>query len=170
MITSFDHIHLYSADLDATLSFYENTLGAEPIGALPNSHGGHNHLLLLGGQVLALSENPPGIEPKNPPKHGDGALTHGFGVAHLGLNVDELAPIIRRLEAAGIEVHAEPRGTGPIRYVYFTAPDGVVIELTEYVLPIKLRPAAAALRAFNRSIHRARRLIGKTLVKAALAS
>ena len=48
MITNFDHLHLYTADLDATLAFYQQTLGASPIGELPNSHGGFNHLLLLG--------------------------------------------------------------------------------------------------------------------------
>ena len=170
MITNFDHIHLYSADLDGALAFYTQTLGAEPIGAIPNSHGDFNHLILLGGQFLALSHYPPGIEPATPPSHGDGALTHGFGIAHFGLNVDSLAPIIARLEAAEIEIHSEPRGDGPLRYIYFTAPDGVVIELTEYVLPAKLRAAAAALRVFNRGIHRARRAIGKALVKGAVAS
>jgi len=170
MITNFDHIHLYTADLDGTLAFYQRTLGAETIGALPNSHGGHNHLVLLGGQFLAISHYPDGIEPRTPPEHGDGALTHGFGVAHFGLNVDDLAPIIRRLEDAGIEVHSAPQGAGAVRYIYFTAPDGVVIELTEYVLPAKLRPAAAALKVFNKGIHKARKAIGKALIKSATAS
>ncbi len=63
-----------------------------------------------------------------------------------------------------------PEGSGAIRYVYFTAPDGVVVELTEYVLPPALRPLLAALNVFNRSVHRARRVIGKALVKGATAS
>lgn len=72
-----------------------------------------------------------------------------------------------RLEAAGVDVHSEARGDGPIRYVYFTAPDGVIIELTQYVLPAKLRPAAAVLDLFNRGVHKARTAIGKALVKGA---
>lgn len=167
MVTNFDHVHIYSADLDAALAFYTETLGGELVGRLPNSQGDFNHLVLLGGQFVALSHYPPGLEPAQPPEHGDGALTHGFGVAHLGLNVDALAPIIARLEAAGIEVHSAPRGDQPLRYVYFTAPDGVVIELTEYVLPARLRPAAAALKLFNRGVHRARHAIGKALLRAA---
>ena len=167
MITNFDHIHLYTADLEATRRFYLDTLGAEAVGALANNHGGHNHFLLLGGQFLALSSYPEGIRASAPPAHADGALTHGFGVAHLGLNVDKLEPMIARLEAAGVSVHSRPRGAGAIRYVYFTGPDGVVIELTEYVLPLKLRAGAAALRVFNRGVHRARLAIGKALISGA---
>jgi catechol 2,3-dioxygenase-like lactoylglutathione lyase family enzyme len=167
MITNFDHIHLYTADLESTRRFYEETLGAEAVGQLPNNHGGHNHLILLGGQFLAISAYPAGMHPSEPPAHADGALTHGFGVAHLGLNVDKLDPMIDRLEAAGVRVHSRPRGSGAIRYVYFTAPDGVVVELTEYVLPLKLRAGAAALKVFNRGVHRARLAIGKALIKGA---
>lgn len=168
MITNFDHVHFYTADLAATIGFYQDVLGAEPIGDIPNSHGGFNHLLLLGGQFLVVSEYPPGIEPAEPPAHGDGALTHGFGVAHVGLNVDDLDPILDRLAVAGIEAHSEPQGDGPVRYVYFTGPDGVVFELTQYVLPLKLKAAAAALKVFNRSVHRARKAIGKALIKGAV--
>jgi catechol 2,3-dioxygenase-like lactoylglutathione lyase family enzyme len=167
MISNFDHVHLYTADLQATLGFYRETLGAEDVGAIANNHGGQNHLVLLGGQFLAISKYPPGLQPQQAPEHGDGALTHGFGVAHLGLNVSSLSPVIERLESAGVQVHDAPRGSGAIRYVYFTAPDGVVIELTEYLLPTKLRAAAAALRVFNKGVHRARRAIGKALVKGA---
>ncbi len=167
MITSFDHIHLYSADLSRSLEFYEQVLGAEPVGAIPNDHGGKNHVLILGGQHLVLSAYPPGLDPHTPPAHGDGALTHGFGVAHLGLNVRDLEPFVRRLEAAGVEVHSAPRGRGAVRYVYFTAPDGVVIELTEYVVAAKLRPAIAALEAFNKAIHLARRRVTRTLLRRA---
>jgi hypothetical protein len=75
--------------------------------------------------------------------------------------------VIDRLQCAGVQVHDEPSGSGAIRFVYFTAPDGVVIELTEYVLPTKLRAAAAALRVFNKGVHQARRAIGKALIKGA---
>ncbi len=167
MITNFDHVHFYTADLQGTLEFYERVMGAEAIGAIPNSHGGKNHILLLGGQFIAISHYPPGLEPHEAPEHGDGALRHGFGVAHLGINVRKLEVLITKLKDAGIEVHSAPRGAGALRYVYFTAPDGVVIELTEYNLPAKLRPVVAALDAFNKGVHLARRGIGKALIKRA---
>lgn len=168
MIASFDHIHIYTADLPSSLSFYRNVLGAELVGAIPNSHSGHNHVLLLAGQYLVFSTYPPGMTPQQPASHGDGALSHGFGVAHLGLNVHWLEPVITRLEDAGFQLHTSPRGEGVVRYVYFTAPDGVVIELTQYRVPAKLRPALRALAIFNKAIHRARYRIGKALIKGSL--
>lgn len=169
MITSFDHVHLYSADLDGSLAFYQRVLGAEKVGSIPNDHGGKNHVLLLGGQHLVLSDYPPGLAPREPAQRADGALSHGFGVAHLGLNVRHLERFVQRLRSAGVEVHDAPRGSGAVRYVYFTAPDGVVVELTEYVVPRKLRPAIAALEAFNKAIHLARRRVSKALISRATA-
>lgn len=170
MITSFDHLHLYSADLGASLRFYERVLGAERVGKIPNDHGDYNHVLLLGGQYLVFSHYPTGMAARPPPGHADGALTHGFGVAHLGINVRRLDAMMAKLEAAGMVVHDAPRGGGAVRYVYFTAPDGVVIELTEYVVPEGLRPAIAALDAFNKFVHLARRSIGRVLIARATAS
>ena len=164
MITAFDHIHIYAADPEATRSFYERNLGAERVGAIPASHGRSNRFLILGGQYLVVSEFPPGLAPAAPPRAGDGAFTHGFGVAHFGLNVDDLDALIARLTAAGVDVHSDANDAGPLRYVYFTAPDGIVIELTQYVLPARLRPVAAALRAFNRGIHVTKRAIAKKLL------
>ncbi len=166
-VTNFDHIHLYSANPDETIEFYCSTLGAERVGQLPASAGHVNHLLILGGQFVAISRFPPGLEPKPVPDAGDGALKSGFGVAPVGLIVDDLDTAIARLVDAGVHVHSEPRGQGPLRYVYFSAPDGVVIELTEYVLPPKLAVAAGFLRAFNRSVHVAKRLIGRRMLAAA---
>ncbi len=170
MSCTFDHVHLHTTDLAGALEFYQNTMGAEPVGILPNSHGGENHLIVLGGQFLVLSDYPPGFEPEALPAYADGRLARGHGVAHLGINVDKLEPILARLAAAGVEVHGSPKGSGAIRFVYFTAPDGVVIELTQYVLPPKLKPVVAALSFFNRGVHRARWAIGKALVKGAKAS
>jgi len=163
----FDHLHVYAADPTATCHFWQQVLGAEAVGDIPNAFGGHNHVLLLGGQYLVVSAFPPDTLPGTPGAVADGALTGGWGVAHLGLNVPALAPVIARLEAAGVHVHSAPRGTGPIRYVYFTAPDGVVVELTQYAVRRRLRPALFLLRGFNRGVHAARRVIGRALVRAA---
>ncbi len=162
MVTGFDHVHLYATDTGATLAFWCDALGAERIGVL-----GDLTLLVLGGQFIAVSEFPDDIEPTAPPPVGDGAVKAGFGVAHVGLNVDDIDALLPALEAAGAVVHSAPRGDGPIRYVYFTAPDGVVVELTQYVVPAHLAPAIAFLRGFNRAVHAAKRTIGKALVRAA---
>lgn len=38
-ITAFDHLHVYAADPEATLTFYEDVLGAERLGSIPRAAG-----------------------------------------------------------------------------------------------------------------------------------
>lgn len=166
MNSTLDHIHIYAASVSTTLRFYQDVLGAELLGSLPNAQGERNHLLILGGQNLAVSSFPPGMAPAEPPDYKNGALQTGYGVAHFGLNVDDLDRVVDRLKVEGIEVHGEPVQKGPLKYVYFSGPDGVVIELTEYILPPKLRPLGAGLRAFNRMVHLSKRTIARQMLKA----
>ena len=74
--------------------------------------------------------------------------------------------MIERLLVAGIEVHAEPISAGVIRFVYFSAPDGVVVELTQYQLPAKLAPAVGFLKLFNRGVHLGKRAIARRMLDA----
>ncbi len=175
MGATFDHVHIYSADPEVALKFWQQAMGAEPVGDL-----GDVRLLILGGQFLAISAFPEGNEPAEAGEIGDGAFKRGLGVAHVGINVDDIQALLPRLEAHGAVVHtafregselrgapSDPGESSPLRYVYFTAPDGVIVELTQYVLPRHLVPAARALSGFNRAVHIARRSIGRALVRAA---
>lgn len=163
-VAAFDHVHLYAADPAGTLAFYERHFGAERVGQLENAVGELNHFLLLGGQLLVVGGFPPGMAPAEPPPAGDGALHSGFGVAHLGLNVDDVDLAVRELGAAGVAVLAPVRQGGLVRYAYVQAPDGVVLELTSYQVRGALRAALPLLAGYNRFVHGARR----ALVKAAL--
>jgi catechol 2,3-dioxygenase-like lactoylglutathione lyase family enzyme len=165
MIQAFDHLHVYAADPDASIAFYRDVLDAEVLGSIGTRDGRRNNFILLGGQVIVVAAFPPGLEPRDVPEVGDGATRTGYGVAHLGINVDDVQAWARRLRAAGVDVHGEPVGHGPLRYVYFTAPDGVIIELTQYVLPPRLKPALRALTLMNRGIHVARRAITTALLR-----
>lgn len=165
VITSLDHIHIHAAEPMSTIRFYESCLGAEHLGSIPSGEGGRNHGVLLGGQLLVISEFPPGMEPSEPPEPGDGALRTGFGVAHFGLQTSDLDGMLARLRDAGADVHAEPRRTGAVRYAYATVPDGVVIELVELHLPAHLAPFQPLLHAVNRMVHFARRTLAKQLFK-----
>jgi catechol 2,3-dioxygenase-like lactoylglutathione lyase family enzyme len=169
MGATFDHVHIYAQDLPRSLHFYTAVLGAEEVGKIPKEVG-FNHILLLGGQFMAVSAFPPGITPREPPAVGDGALQVGFGVAHIGLNVASLDELLPKLERAGITPHSAPRGGSPVRYVYFTGPDGVVFEVTQYQVSAKLEPAIKALALFHRGVHAAKRVIGKRLLAAATGS
>ncbi len=163
MITSVDHIHIHAADPSATIRFYESCLGAEHLGSIPSGEGGRNHGVLLGGQILVISEFPPGMTPMDPPEAGEGALRSGFGVAHFGVQTTDLDGVLARLLEAGVHAHAEPRRTGSIRYAYVTAPDGVVIELVELHLPAHLARFVPLLNGVNRAIHLTRRTLAKQL-------
>jgi catechol 2,3-dioxygenase-like lactoylglutathione lyase family enzyme len=165
LITSLDHIHIHAADPMATIRFYESCLGAEHLGSIPSGEGGRNHGVLLGGQLLVISEFPPSMKPAQPPEVGEGGLRAGFGVAHFGLQTDDLDAVLAGLREAGAEVHAEPRRTGSVRYVYVTGPDGVVIELTELHLPARLARFMPLLGGVNRAIHLTRRALAKQLFK-----
>lgn len=165
MITSIDHIHIHAADPWVTIRFYESCLGAERLGSIPSGEGGENHGVLLGGQLLVISEFPPGMKPAEPPEAGDGALRSGFGVAHFGLQTTDLDVVLGRLRDAGADVHAEARRAGSVRYAYATAPDGVVIELVELHLPAHLKPFLPLLNGVNRTIHLTRRALAKQLFK-----
>ncbi len=165
MITSIDHIHIHAADPLATIRFYESCLGAEHLGSIPSGEGGRNHGVLLGGQILVISEFPPGMTPAEPPEAGEGALRSGFGVAHFGVQTTDLDGDLARLGEAGVHAHAEPRRTGSIRYAYVTAPDGVVIELVELHLPAPLARFVPVLNGVNRAIHLTRRALAKQLFK-----
>ncbi len=164
-ITSIDHIHIHAADPWATIRFYESCLGAEHLGSVPSGERGENHGVLLGGQLLVISEFPPGMTPAAPPEVGVGALRAGFGVAHFGLQTSDLDGVLDRLRDAGADVHAEPRRAGSVRYAYVTVPDGVVIELVELHPPVHLAPLMPLLQGVNRAIHLTRRTLAKQLFK-----
>jgi catechol 2,3-dioxygenase-like lactoylglutathione lyase family enzyme len=167
MVTSLDHVHIYASDPTATLAFFAEVFGAEPLGVLGASGGRQNHLIILGGQVLAVSAFPDGMEPPSPGLPGDGALHGSPGVAHLGFNVEDLDAVLERMVAAGAVVHGSVTQSGPLRYVYASLLDGVVVELTQYALPRRFAPAILALRGLNRTIHRTRRTVGRVLLRLA---
>lgn len=165
MITALDHIHLYAEDPEQTVRFWEDCFDAERLGTLPNKGGTGNHFLILGGQVLVVSAFPAGMKARPSPEVGVGALAAGFGVAHFGLQTSDLDAVIARLEARGVHVHDAPASTGPIRYVYASAPDGVVVELVELVLPGKLRLLRPAFDAYNKAVHLSKRAFVRRLFK-----
>jgi catechol 2,3-dioxygenase-like lactoylglutathione lyase family enzyme len=82
---------------------------------------------------LVLGSFPSGIAPASPPESGDGAYRHGFGVAHFGLRVADVDAAIAELSASGVRVLGETvREPSGLTYAYVAAPDGVVVELTQY--------------------------------------
>ena len=132
-VKSLDHIHIYAADPEASVRFYETHFQAKQVHRNDGDDGEAQIFLALGGQIVVVADFPHGMSPAPPPESGDGAYRHGFGVAHFGLRVADVRSAVRELEASQVRILAppvsEPSG---LSYAYVAAPDGVVVELTQY--------------------------------------
>ena len=132
-VESLDHIHIYAANPEESARFYQQHFEAKPVLRNANSNGDARIFLALGGQILVIGSFPRGMAPATPPEAGDGAYRHGFGVAHFGLRVENVDAAIRELSASGVHVLSQPvREETGLTYAYVAAPDGVVVELTQY--------------------------------------
>ena len=132
-VKSLDHIHIYAALPEASAEFYSLHFEAKPILRDANINGDARIFLSLGGQILVLGSFPSGLTPAPPPEAGDGAYRHGFGVAHFGVRVADIHAAIEELSAAGVRILSQAiREPSGLTYAYIAAPDGVVVELTQY--------------------------------------
>ncbi len=132
-VESLDHIHIYAGQPEESARFYQDHFEAKPIHRNTNANGDLRIFLALGGQILVIGGFPTGLTPAAPPEAGDGAYSHGFGVAHFGLRVANVHAAVEELSASGIRVLGQPvcEPSG-LTYAYIAAPDGVVVELTQY--------------------------------------
>ena len=125
-----DHLHIYSGDPAATVDFYVQHFGAEESG--PFGEGDDTERLFhLAGQLFTVCGFPEGVTPRQPPPYAHETYTHGFGVAHIGLWVEDIDAAVAGLRAAGIEILAGPTTEGDARSACVAAPDGIVLELAQ---------------------------------------
>ena len=132
-VEKLDHIHIYSQEPELSVAFYIDHFDAQELFRNENVHCQTRIFLSLGEQLLVIGLFPPGIEPSVPPALGDGAYSHGFGVAHFGLKVQDIEAAATELRNAGVSLLGDPvhESTG-LSYLYLAAPDGVLVELTQY--------------------------------------
>jgi len=131
-VEKLDHIHVYCRDPEASVAFYRDHFEAAEVLRNQDAQGQPTIFLALGGQLLYITAFPAGMSPANPPIPGDGAYTHGFGIAHFGLRVLDVEAAVRELADAGVRVLGGPTQDDNLVYAYIEAPDGVVVELTQY--------------------------------------
>lgn len=132
-VHSLDHIHIYSAEPEESARFYATHFNATPIHRNKNLNGDLRIFLTLGGQIVVVGSFPSGLAAAVPSEAGDGAYDQGFGVAHFGLRVDDVFAAIAELSTSGVRVLAEPQSEpSGLTYAYIAAPDGVIVELTQY--------------------------------------
>jgi lactoylglutathione lyase len=132
-VESLDHIHIYADEPEESARFYQHHFEAKPVLRNTNANGDTRIFLALGGQILVVGSFPGGLVAASPPEAGDGAYSHGFGVAHFGLRVADVPAAIAELSGSGVRVLSEPvREPSGLIYAYVAAPDGVIVELTQY--------------------------------------
>jgi catechol 2,3-dioxygenase-like lactoylglutathione lyase family enzyme len=134
-LKALDHIHIYSLHLDRSVEFWQRHFAAEKVFETKNHLDQAVVILRVGGQNVAFSEFPPGLVPAEPPRVAAPAGRTGTGaggVMHLGINVADIRAAVAELAAAGVPVHMQPVEAYGTTSAYVEAPDGVLIELTQY--------------------------------------
>ena len=115
MTESLHHVHLFCRDIDATVGWWRDTLGAV-VAVDSELAGSRNVFLTVGSGRLHLYDQPP-------PEDGRGA------VHHLGIRSDDLPALVARLKDKGVTFRSDIREHGSWRYIMVEAPDGVLLEL-----------------------------------------
>jgi len=120
MFRRIDHIALHVADLDRSVTFYEQHFGFEKYFQHASSGGTQIAYLKLDDTVLELTHK------------SDGSMK-GF---HFCLEADDLDQAVRKLKRDGVPLLRAPHDTAPRtpreqgwRRVVFGGPDGEQIEL-----------------------------------------
>ena len=135
-IESFDHIHIYSKESEKTATFYIRFFCGEELYRKEKA-GGLRVFLSLGGQVLVIGPLPSDRDVSNSVDLDENPHQHKLGLDHFGIRVKNLDAAVQELKEQGVKILAEPvKGSSGISYAFVAAPDGVIIELTQYgVLP-----------------------------------
>ena len=131
-VEALDHIHVHGSDPDASAAFYTEHFGATVV---QRHEDGPSVLIALGGKILIFSPLPEGVTAGEPPGFAGGAYTNGYGIAHFGLRVADVVGAVDELAAAGVSILGKPQVEPGLTVAYVGAPDGVVIELTQYDVP-----------------------------------
>ena len=121
----YEHMHLIHSDHDAAVKFYQDVLGAEFLNTVER-HGAPQTKLEVSGTMFIVRGVREGEDP------AAAATLPRMGVDHMGFYIGkgEWAEARQRLADHGVEILQE--GELPhLRFLYFAAPDGVIIEFME---------------------------------------
>jgi len=137
-IESFDHVHIYSRNPEEAAKFYKQFFESEELYQKMGT-GGLKIFLKLGGQIIVIGPLPSARASSTSLDSNDNPHLHQIGLDHFGIRVKDLDAAVQELREHRVQILAEPvRGSSGISYAFIAAPDGVIIELTQYGLLPKL--------------------------------
>ncbi|OPY84583.1 MAG: Glyoxalase/Bleomycin resistance protein/Dioxygenase superfamily protein [Smithella sp. PtaU1.Bin162] len=119
MYNNFHHAHLFAADINASLKFYQEMFGGRIVADIEMA-GARNVFLQIGRGRLHFYEQLPRDE-------GKGA------VHHLGIETDNLPELVAHMKSKGVKFRKEIADFGFWKYVMAPAPDNVILELFQPV-------------------------------------
>ena len=116
-----DHAHLFASDVDATIRWWSEMLGARVVFDLEVA-GARNVRLAVGRGAVLLYDQPPRVV--------------GMGsVHHLGVQTDDLEGLVASMEAKGVHFRDPVQDFGAVKFIMVMAPDNVLLELFEVAAP-----------------------------------
>ncbi len=137
-IESFDHIHIYSKEPEEAAKFYMQFFGSEKLYQKKGA-GRVRIFLSLGGQIIVIGPIPSDRTVSSSVDLDENHHEHQIGLDHFGIRVKDLDAAVKELREQGVQILAEPvSGSTGISYAFIAAPDGVIIELTQYGLLPKM--------------------------------
>jgi len=137
-IESFDHIHIYSKDPKEAAKFYVQFFNGERLYQKGKDFALRIFLSLC-GQLIVIGPYPSGRAGSSSVDLEEDSHQHQYGLDHFGIRVKNLGEAVQELRNQGVQILTEPvSGSSGINYAFIAAPDGVIIELTEYELLPKM--------------------------------
>ncbi len=152
MIKAIDHINIVVANLERSVQFYTGLLGfkeirrahlqgewIEKVVGLKGVSADVVYIVASGGEPrieLLCYQIPRGTAlPQN-------SVANTIGLRHIALRVENLPALVKKFQAAGVKMIGEPvtvpgqvvkHDAGEKTLLYFYDPDGVILELAEYI-------------------------------------
>lgn len=116
------HIHIFASDIEATLRFWKNMVGAQVLFDMEIA-GARNVMIAIGlGRINIYDQ---------PPRDGNGSAYH-----HLGIQTDDLDALVEHMKGQGFQFQGQIREHGYLRYIMAMAPDKILVEIFQ-ILPEK---------------------------------
>lgn len=128
--TGLAHIALFTKDLEASVRFYESLGGTVTDQADVDKKVGINHIKMvrMPGFYLEIIE----------PHDGSPVTPDGGLFPHIAIEVDDIDAAVLNVKEAGITSFRTENPTtlpifGGIRNIFFTGPDGELVELLQHL-------------------------------------